>query len=64
MNKIQYVMATLAVGLAVVPAALADDDDPMLNRAAKRGNVQEVQRLIQAGANVNSSDDDGETALP
>jgi len=49
-------MAVLAVGVA--PA----DDEPIID-ATKRGDVEEVQALIQQGADVNEAYGDGMTAL-
>ena len=49
-------MAVLAVGVA--PA----DDGPIID-ATKRGDVEEVQALIQQGADVNEAYGDGMTAL-
>ena len=39
------------------------EGETLLMKAADRGQVAEVQRLLAAGAAVNAQDNDGETAL-
>lgn len=56
-------IALLLLVAALLPAAWADDDAPALSRAAARGAVAELQQIIRQGADVNATDDDGETAL-
>ena len=39
------------------------DGETLLMKAAERGRLAEVQRLLAAGAAVNAKDNEGETAL-
>ena len=72
-RKLAYTVSAAAVltcaGGAVYAQTAADvnyadrEGETLLMKAADRGNVAEVTRLLQAGAAVNAKDFDGETAL-
>src|SRR5215467_14143749 len=51
-----------AIALCIRTIAYADNDSD-LRDAAKRGDVDSVKSLLGKGANVNSKDSDGRTAL-
>src|SRR5687768_14971635 len=51
----------MSVVAAMTPAAAVED--PPLVRAARAGNAQDVQRLLQQRADVNATAVDGTTAL-
>ena len=66
MKKTPFAMSLLLAAAIALPVAQADDDDydePAISRAAEHASAAEVQRLIQNGANVNATNNDGETPL-
>ena len=70
LNKLAVTILAAGVSLGMAtPASAQDvtwadrDGETLLMKAADRGNVAEVQRLLAAGAPVNAKDNDGETAL-
>ncbi|MBY0353603.1 ankyrin repeat domain-containing protein [Candidatus Babeliales bacterium] len=53
---------TLALASTAMPAALPENDRQLLV-AAKDGNIERLQELIRAGANVNATNQQGTTPL-
>ena len=57
------VLALSVAVLALLAAAASAGMNEDLKRAAERGNLPEVKRLLAAGAEVNAKDLEGQTAL-
>jgi hypothetical protein len=57
------VTAAAAAGTAWTATRLGEKGEPELLRAVWLGNADEVKDLLDAGANVNSKDENGDTAL-
>ncbi len=55
-------LAILALAVSGSPVLAGDDDDDFIDLCGK-GTPAAVRAAIEAGANVNARDDDGETAL-
>lgn len=55
----------LFIGALLIPTGAmgAEDGETSLHRAAGKGDVEEVKRLLSAGADVKAKDEDGRTAL-
>ena len=55
----------LLIGALLIPTGAmgAEDGETPLHLAAGKGDVEEVKRLLNAGADVKARDEDGRTAL-
>jgi hypothetical protein len=62
-HPLRLIARPLVLGLLAVFIWIADASAAPLHDAAKAGDVAEVRRLLQAGANVEAGNKDGETPL-
>jgi ankyrin repeat protein len=64
---VSRIAAVIAVGLTVMttfcPVSFAEDQSQALIEAAKQGDLKQVQELLEKGADINSKDNSGWTAL-
>ncbi|MBS1791210.1 MAG: ankyrin repeat domain-containing protein [Acidobacteria bacterium] len=61
--KLGFLFVCLIALFFIVNLALAAAPDDLLLKAAKKGDIAQLEALLRGGANVNSADEKGRTAL-